>query len=192
MVRLASSSETRAKILKEAKVEFLQSSVDFDEESLVERYKNPRSFVYHATKGKLQAAIEKFSLDIPIIVADTVVSADGEILRKAKDENEALKILKKQSKNFVEILTCTIYKSKTMEFLDLSVTVYEFEEFDEEDLKKYLKSGEWKGKAGACMVEGFCKKYIKSVKGFESCARGLTIEKLLPFMRLDESFKKAV
>jgi len=192
MVRLASGSETRAKILKEAGIEFLQSPVDFDEDSLIEKYKDPRSFVYNATKGKLQEAIKKYSLNIPIIVADTVVSVNGKIVRKAKDEKEAKKLLKMQSANSVFILTCTIYKSKTMEFLDLSATIYDFEKFDEDELKRYLKSGQWRGKAGACMVEGFCKKYIKSYKGFESCARGLTIEKLIPFLKLDESFKKAV
>ena len=51
-----------------------------------------------------------------------------------------------------------------------------------EELELYLDSGEWKGKAGACMVEGFCKPYIKEVKGLESNAMGLGIEKLLPFI----------
>ena len=35
------------------------------------------------------------------------------------------------------------------------------------------------------MVEGFCKPYIKSVKGFESTAMGLSIEKLIPFLNSD-------
>ncbi len=39
-------------------------------------------------------------------------------------------------------------------------------------------------KAGACMVEGFCKRYIKEVVGLESTAKGLSIEKLLPFLEL--------
>ena len=192
MVRLASSSETRAKILKEAGIDFVQTPVFFDEDSLLDRYKDPRSFVYHATKGKLLEAEKRCGIDIPIIVADTVVSADLKILRKASNEDEALKILKIQSNNRVYILTCTAYKSKNLEFLDLSATIYEFDKFDEEDLKNYIKSKEWKGKAGACMVEGFCKKYIKSVKGFESCARGLTIEKLLPIIRVDEDIKKDI
>ena len=45
----------------------------------------------------------------------------------------------------------------------------------------YLNSGECFGKAGAIMVEGFCKPYIKSVKGLESTAMGLSIEKLIPY-----------
>jgi len=33
------------------------------------------------------------------------------------------------------------------------------------------------------MVEGFCKKYIKSVQGYESTAMGLSVEKLLPWLK---------
>ncbi|WP_200763369.1 septum formation inhibitor Maf [Nitrosophilus alvini] len=182
MVRLCSASETRAKILKEVGIEFIQCSGDFDEEALLEKYRRPESFVYHATKGKYDNCLQKFGLDLPLIVADTVVSVDGEILRKARNKEEAYRILRRQSGNRVTILTCTMYKSEKKEFVDLSATHYVFDEFEEEDLKEYLESEEWIGKAGACMVEGFCKKYIREVRGYESCARGLTIEKLLPFM----------
>lgn len=187
LIILASASETRAKILTEAGVEFKQSPVEFDEDSLALKYTSARSFVYHVTKGKLQKAIEKLGLNEPLLVADTVVAVGENILRKAKNEEEAKKILELQSGSKVSILTCTAYKSKKIEFIDISVTSYIFDIFDEKELQEYLKSGDWRGKAGACMVEGFCKKYIKEVNGFESCARGLTIEKLIPFIKLDEN-----
>jgi septum formation protein len=68
----------------------------------------------------------------------------------------------------------------------ISDTKYQFADFVSDDLENYLASGEWQGKAGACMVEGFCKKYIKSVVGLESNAMGLQVEKLLPWL----NFKK--
>jgi len=62
----------------------------------------------------------------------------------------------------------------------------EMKKFTDMYLEAYLDSNEWMGKAGACMVEGFCKKYIKEVRGLESTAMGLGIEQLLPFIkRLD-------
>ncbi len=75
-----------------------------------------------------------------------------------------------------------IYKSQRVELIDISSTDYEFEKFESSEIDSFIKSGEWQGKAGACMVEGFCKKYIKSVKGYESCAMGLTLEILKPFL----------
>ena len=178
MIRLASGSETRAKLLQKAGIEFIQSPVEFDEEALLKEYKNPADFVCAAARGKLQKAIEQYGLDIPIISADTVVAVGNEILRKAKDEEDALKILRKQSGARVDIITCMIYKDKNREIEDLDKTSYIFAPFDEEDLQAYIKSGEWRGKAGACMVEGFCKKYIKDVQGRESTAMGLQVEKL--------------
>jgi septum formation protein len=112
-----------------------------------------------------------------------VVTAFGEILRKPKDMDDARRILTKQSGSSVGIITCTAYASTSLTFIDLSITEYFFKKFDEAALELYLESKEWDGKAGGCMVEGFCKEYIVSQKGLESCAMGLTIEKLLPFIR---------
>ncbi|MRI59251.1 MAG: septum formation inhibitor Maf [Epsilonproteobacteria bacterium] len=178
MIRLASGSQTRARLLKDAGIKFVQSPVEFDEEALLERFKDPKEFVCAVARGKMDEAVKKYGLDIPIVAADTVVTANGEILRKAKDEAEALDILRKQSGNKVDIITCMIYKDKERTIEDLDTTSYIFEPFEEEDLRNYLKSGEWRGKAGACMVEGFCKKYIKEVKGKESTAMGLQVERL--------------
>ena len=65
-------------------------------------------------------------------------------------------------------------------------TSYIFEKFQEDDLESYLNSGECFGKAGAIMVEGFCKPYIKEVVGLESTAMGLSIEKLIPYLKLEQ------
>ncbi|MDD2384909.1 MAG: septum formation inhibitor Maf [Sulfurospirillaceae bacterium] len=177
---LGSSSFTRAQILNSFGVPFIQRECGFDEETL--QYSVPAHFVYHATKGKMQSYLESWNLEIPVLCADTVVTANGEILRKAKDVQDARRILTKQSGNKVSILTCMIYKSREFELIDLSSTDYLFSTFNKEALDAYLEGDEWKGKAGACMVEGFCKPYIKEVIGLESTAMGLSIEKLLPFL----------
>lgn len=177
---LASGSSTRAQILRDAGVDFEQKTSPFDEESL--NIQVPRHFVYHATMGKTRAFIEQNSLDIPVVCADTVVTAHGHLLRKARDKDDARNILLAQSGSVVSILTCMTYTSKDLQCIDLSATDYVFGEFDLNALEVYLSTDEWKGKAGACMVEGFCKDYIQEVRGFESTAMGLCIEKLLPFL----------
>ena len=50
------------------------------------------------------------------------------------------------------------------------------------DFEAYLNTDAWVGKAGACMVEGFCKSNIQEVTGLESTAMGLSVERLLPFL----------
>jgi len=75
-----------------------------------------------------------------------------------------------------------IYHAKDKKIVDISRTDYIFDDFDADDLEAYLESGEWRGKAGACMVEGFCKPYIKEVRGYESTAMGLSVEVLQRFL----------
>ncbi len=181
MLRLASSSITRAKLLKDAKIEFIQESVEFDEDSIITN--NPKSFVYMATLGKYEANLKAFGCEeYPLLVADTVVTSQGKILRKAKSLEDAREILLTQSGSITSIVTAMIYHSKMQKIIDISQTDYIFEKFDRQDLEAYLKSGEWRGKAGACMVEGFCKTYIKEVKGFESTAMGLNTDLLKSFL----------
>jgi septum formation protein len=178
---LASSSPTRAKILQDFGVAYEQKSCGFDEEGV--SADTPKEFVYKATMGKFEWAKKEYGISTSILCADTVVTAFGEILRKPKDMDDARRILTKQSGSSVGIITCTAYASTSLTFIDLSITEYFFKKFDEAALELYLESKEWDGKAGGCMVEGFCKEYIVSQKGLESCAMGLTIEKLLPFIR---------
>ena len=180
MIRLCSMSPTRAKILDDFNIEYIQSPTDFNEELV--KISNPKSFVYNVVKGKLDSALKLYNLDLPILVADTVVSANGKILRKAEDKADAKEILLEQSGNKISIITAAILKSEKLEFIDISATHYIFNTFDKADLEEYLDSNLWQGKAGACMVEGFCKKYIKEVIGLQSTAMGLQIEKIIPWL----------
>jgi len=181
MLRLCSNSPSRAKLLDDAKIEFIQSGVDFDEDAIKEQ--SAKSFVYKVAKGKYQKALQEFGSELPILVADTVIEASsGEILRKAKNKEDAKRILETISGNSIKIITASILKNKNLEFVDISSTSYIFASFEPDDLEQYLNSNEWQGKAGACMVEGFCKKYIQKVDGLESNAMGLPVEKIKPWL----------
>jgi len=178
---LCSQSESRALLLSNFGIDFIQKSAAYDEEQITTTI--AKDFVYTASKGKLDAAVCEFGLEMPLLCADTVIAAtDGSILRKAKDIEDARRILGIQSGSTISIISSLHYKSKTLAFSDISATHYHFASFLEDDLEAYLESGLWRGKAGGCMVEGFCKKYIKSVEGYESTAMGLQVEVLLPWI----------
>ncbi len=181
MIRLASSSETRALLLKKSGIDFVQQSVEFDEEKIIASC--AKNFVYQATLGKYEANFKAFGYeDFPLLVADTVVTSQNKILRKAKSQEDARNILMTQSGNVTSILTCMIYQSSKFKLIDISQTDYIFDTFNLDALEEYLESGAWSQKAGACMVEGFCKEYIKEVKGYESTAMGLSVEILQAFL----------
>ena len=163
-------------------VDFIQKSPDYDEDQITTAI--AKDFVYIASKGKMEAALKEFGLEMPLLCADSVImAADGSILRKAKDVNDARRILKIQSGRAISIISSLHFRTKELLLVDTSATHYHFAEFEDEDMEAYLESGLWKGKAGACMVEGFCKKYIKSVEGYESTAMGLQVEVLLPWLK---------
>ena len=160
--------------------------MDFNEDQIITSL--AKDFVYTASKGKLEAAVKAFGLEQPLLCADTVIAAaDGTILRKARDIEDARRILTIQSGATIAIISSLHFRSKELLFTDISATYYRFASFEEEDLEAYLLSGLWKDKAGGCMVEGFCKKYIESVEGYESTAMGLQVEVLLPWMHVDQN-----
>jgi len=180
-IHLASNSESRALLLNKFGIDFIQRSPEFDEDQITTTI--AKDFVYTASKGKMEAAVREFGLDIPLLCADSVIMAeDGSILRKPKNIEDARRILNIQSGASISIVSSLHFKSKELLLVDTSATHYHFAPFEEEDLEAYLESGLWQGKAGGCMVEGFCKKYIRSVDGYESTAMGLQVEVLLPWL----------
>ncbi len=181
LIRLGSNSPTRALLLKNFGIDFIQSGGNFDEDSIITT--NPKAFCYEATKGKFEELYKKYGIEeLPLLVADSVVTCNNELLRKAKDLDDAKRMLQLQSANKTSVISCMIYKSKKLELIDISITTYEFDKFDPKHMQEYLDSKECMGKAGAIMVEGFCKPYIKNVKGYESTAMGLCVEKLKPYL----------
>ena len=78
MIRLGSNSSTRALILQNSKVDFIQNGGDFDEDSILTT--NPKSFCYEATKGKFNELFKKYGIEeMPLLVADSVVTCEGKL-----------------------------------------------------------------------------------------------------------------
>ena len=150
MLRLGSNSPTRALILKKFGIDFIQNGGSFNEDLI--KTTNPKSFCYEATKGKFNELYKKYGIeDMPLLVSDSVVTSNGELLRKAKNEDDARRMLKLQSNSETSVITCMIYKSKKKECIDISITTYIFDKFDENHMEEYIQSGECFGKAGAIL-----------------------------------------
>jgi septum formation protein len=116
MIYLCSASESRALLLKKFGVEFIQKTLHFDEEQI--ETQSAREFVYLASKGKMQAAVDTFGLEKPLLCADSVIAAeDGTILRKAKDREDARRILEMQSGSKISIVSCVHFRRKELLFI---------------------------------------------------------------------------
>lgn len=103
------------------------------------------------------------------------------LLRKAKTPTQARIMLELQSGNPISIITAFAYQSHKGFFCNVDCAEFLLDEFCQDDIEQYVKSSLWQGSAGCVKVEGFHKGYILSQKGLESCALGLSFERILPF-----------
>ena len=181
MIILASSSVTRAKVLRDHGVKFEQVFFDYDE-SGVDRNLPPHVYVQKIVAAKKEQFLKANDGVKNVVFADSVVVCDGKILGKAKDEQEALKMLQMQSGNTARIVTAMIFLGQKFELFNVSFAEYKFAKFDEADLQNYLSGDLWQGKAGAMTIENFNKKYILSQNGETSTAMGLNVKILKAFL----------
>ena len=136
MIRLGSNSPTRALILQSHNIPFIQNGGSFDEDSITTS--DPIEFVKIATKGKFEELFAKFGCeDMPLLVADSVVVCEGKLLRKAKDKEDARRMIELQSGNQTSVVTCMIFKSNDTYLFDISTATYQFFPFNQDDIDRY-------------------------------------------------------
>ena len=181
MLILASSSATRAKILSDSNIDFKQIFMDYNE-NIVSKNLAPFVYVGQVVKAKKQQFFKKYPSTTNVLIADSIVVCNDNILGKAKDELEARNMLLIQSQNVVKIITAMSFIKANLELFNINSTTYKFDKFEKNDLETYIKSKDWQGKAGAMMIEGFNKKYILSQNGYTSTAMGLSVEILKVFL----------
>ena len=182
MLVLASSSLSRARLLKEAGISFRQEIINYDE-SKVSKDLEPLIFVQRVLLEKEKQFDEKFAnFKENVLFADSIVNMNGKIYGKAKDKNEALKMLNLQSEKNLCILSAFIFRSKEFKLMSVSSTFLKFKEFDKEKLKAYIENEGFLGKAGAVECEGFHKEFITEMKGEPSTALGLDIKTLKAYL----------
>lgn len=181
MIFLASSSQTRAEILKQSGINFEQIFFNYDEGG-VDKNLPPHVYVQKIVATKKEQFLKANSGVKNVVFADSVVVCGDKILGKAKDEKEALEMLKMQSENTARIVTAMIFLGEKFELFNVSFAEYKFAKFDEADLQNYLSDNIWRGKAGAMTIENFNKKYILSQNGETSTAMGLNVKILKAFL----------
>ena len=172
---LASASPSRKMLLEQAGLDFevVVSGVD---ETVPSDY-TPAQTVEALAQRKGQA-VQALRPEAPIIAADSVVSIDGLILGKPKDDEAAKATLRRLSGRTHELITgvCLLINGR----MDLfhQVTRVTFYPLTEEEIFQYAMSEEPMDKAGAYGVQGFFARYIKGLKGSYANVMGLPVSRL--------------
>lgn len=121
--------------------------------------------------------------DMIVIGADTVVAADGQILGKPGDEEDAFRMLSMLSGR-----SHAVYTGVALVFLDQSGragehvfyerTIVSMREMSEKEIRRYIATGEPMGKAGAYGIQGKCAIYIDKIDGDYNNVVGLPVAAL--------------
>ena len=185
-VILASKSPRRREILSMLGVPFEVVSADADESSDL---KNPEALVRELSLRKGRAVKDLLlskgeSLEDTLIIAsDTVVAANGEILGKPRDEEDAKRMLRLLSGSEHQVISGVALLCGERTIAEAEVTDVKFAPMSEEDVAWYVKSGEPADKAGAYAVQGLASLFIEGLKGDYFNVVGLPVHRLQTMLK---------
>ena len=168
---LASRSPQRRAILEQLGVDFTVAPADVEEESAGE----PRSVVVQNALRKARAVTGE-----RVLGADTEVVLDGHVFGKPVDEAEAETLLRRLSGRTHEVWGgIALCSEDGGERTASDVTRVRFRRLEEADLSWYLRSGEWRERAGGYAVQGRGAALVDSVEGDFWNVVGLPVRELL-------------
>ena len=121
--------------------------------------------------------------DILVIGADTVVAYGGQILGKPADEADAKRMLSMLSGNVHSVYTGVTFviigkDGRTGEFSFVEKTDVHMFAMSEQEIDRYIASGEPMDKAGSYAIQGKCGIYIEKIDGDYYNVVGLPIARM--------------
>lgn len=154
---LASGSPRRKEILAAAGLKYMVLVPNADEESVpkdlpIDIYVQELAMLKAAAAAK--AAVTR--KEAIIIAADTIVTIDGEILGKPRDETDAFNMLKRLSGRGHEVYTgyCLLREKDAFTVCGSVKTQVFFKMLDDDMIWRYIATGEPMDKAGAYGIQG--------------------------------------
>jgi septum formation protein len=180
-IYLASASPRRKELLKQVGLSFktMPSTV---EEKITKTA--PDEVVEELSYQKAVDVCEKLTNtvndDFVVIGADTIVSCWGEILGKPKDKEDAARMLHSLQGGSHQVYTGVTLAWKYKDMAAMFATFHECTDvtmysMTDEDIQKYVDSGEPMDKAGAYAIQGLCAAYIQGICGGYNNVVGLPV-----------------
>lgn len=182
-IYLASQSPRRRQLLDQLGVrhELLLPDPDEDAEALeAERPgETPEDYVQRVTLAKWRAAVQRRERraahggwqPAPILCADTTVALGGHILGKPADAAHATQMLSQLSGRAHRVLTAVVVNGQ----LKLSCSHVQWRTLSDDEIERYVASGEPMGKAGAYAIQGRSGAWTQHLDGSYSGIMGLPL-----------------
>ena len=171
---LASNSPRRIVLLKSLGYHF--DIVPHDIEECIIGNVLPMELVQNLAFLKATDVARRVSNAI-IISADTVIVHKKSILGKPKDVSDAKRILSMLSDSEHDIISgvCVMEMPSRKKMLRIERTHIKMKSMEDEEIDRYILTGEPMDKAGAYAIQGEGRKYIEKIDGSYSNAVGLPL-----------------
>ncbi|SFN29855.1 Maf family protein [Proteiniclasticum ruminis] len=181
---LASASLRRQELLQRMNIPYEIIVSDFDEDS-VSFAGNPSDYVKQLAVEKASSVSETLSGDTVVIGADTIVFANGQILGKPKNRQDAKRMMKllQGTDHYVYSGVALIHPARNLKTAFSVVTTVSFSKMDDNEIEFYLTRDEWQDKAGAYGIQGAAGIYIREIHGDYYNVMGLPLQELYTRLR---------
>jgi septum formation protein len=175
---LASASSRRAEILRSAGLQFTVLSSAVDETPMPSEV--PQDLVHRLALAKAELVAARALGPAIVVAADTVVVLEGTILGKPRTSEDARQMLAKLSGRTHSVMTgvalIRLPDAERREFIE--TTQVHFASVSNEEIVKYLASGEPFDKAGAYAIQGLGGRFVPRIDGCYFNVVGLPLARL--------------
>ena len=161
-VILASQSPRRRELLSRIFAEF-EVMPSLAEE--VAETNAPAEYVKTLAKAKAEEVSSRVGEDALVIGSDTVVALDGKILEKPKDADDAFRMLSALSGRAHEVYTGVALSIGGKTLVEHEVTRVWFRDLAEDEISRYIASGEPMDKAGAYGIQEKGAQLVRKIDG---------------------------
>ena len=161
---LASSSPQRLELLKQIDI-VPDKVVPAKIEETPNKSEKPRDFVIRMSKEKALNVSNQYK-DSYVLSGDTIVALGRRIIGKPSNKAEAENYLKLLSGRRHRVLSAvTLITPDNKEMTKVTVTRVKFSRLHKNDLLEYIKTNEWKGRAGGYAIQGKASAFIPWING---------------------------
>ena len=143
----------------------------------------PGDYALRVARDKAHTIASTRSGDAPILAADTVVVAAGQIRGKPSDDSDAKRMLRLLSGSVHDVLTAIVFISAAGEAAEVATTRVRFVPMTEDEIEWYVATGEPGGKAGAYAIQGHGARYVDWIEGSWSNVVGLPVAAVYRLLR---------
>ena len=184
-VYLASRSPRRRELLKQIGIAFellllredLRRGADVDEAPAPGE--SPAAYVSRVARAKTEAGWRRIAsrrlLPHPVLAADTTVVLHGGIVGKPADARSAQQLLRRLSGQTHQVMTAVAVARDARVETVLSTSAVEFRELADDEIRRYVASGEPLDKAGAYAIQGRAAVFVRAISGSYSGIMGLPL-----------------